>query len=75
MSRSARLDLFFIAIHNVRPDIPFRALERAATPEPRRKSEKELLGAMPAWVQYLERLKKKGARDAAAAVAASKSRA
>ena len=64
MTRSAQLDLFFIAIHKVRPEIPFWALERAATPEPSRKPDP--VKAMPAWVQYLEWLKKKRARDAAA---------
>lgn len=70
MTRSAQLDVFFVAIHRVRPDIPFWVLERAATPEPRKKDDP--VKAMPAWVQYLEWLKKKRARDAAAAAAPSK---
>ncbi|MBM4250284.1 MAG: hypothetical protein FJ149_12880 [Euryarchaeota archaeon] len=65
MTRSAQLDLFFVAIHRQRPDIPFWVLERAATPEPPRKADP--VKALPAWVQYLEWLKKKRARDAAAA--------
>jgi len=64
MTRSAQLDLFFVAIHKFRPEIPFWVLERAATPEPSKKPDP--VKALPAWVQYLEWLKKKRARDAAA---------
>jgi len=71
MTRSSQLDMFFVAIHKVRPDIPFWALERAATPEPAKKGQKDLVKTLPAWVQYLEWLKKKRARDAAAAAAAA----
>ncbi|MGQ9583427.1 MAG: hypothetical protein ACUVV6_07950 [Thermoplasmatota archaeon] len=67
MTRSAQLDIFFVAIHKVRPDIPFWALERAATPEPPKRDE---VRNLPAWVQYWEWLKKKRARDAVAAAAA-----
>jgi len=70
MTRSAQLDLFFIAIHKIRPEIPFWALERAATPEPSKKPDP--VKALPAWVQYLEWLKKKRAREKAAAVAPTK---
>jgi len=70
MTRSSQLDMFFVAIHKVRPDIPFWALERAVTPEPA-KDQKDLVKTLPAWVQYLEWLKKKRARDAAAAAAAA----
>jgi hypothetical protein len=69
MTRSSQLDLFFVAIHKVRPDIPFWALERAANPEPLKKADRDLVKTMPAWVQYLEWLKKKRARDAAAKAA------
>jgi hypothetical protein len=71
MTRASQLDMFFVAIHKVRPDIPFWALERAATPEPPKKDEHDLVKTMPAWVQYLDWLKKKRARDAAAVAAAS----
>ena len=67
MTRSAQLDMFFVAIHRIRPDIPFWALERAATPPPPKKEEE--LKRKPAWVQYWEWLKKKRAREAAAAAA------
>jgi hypothetical protein len=40
-------------------------LERAATPEPSKKADP--VKALPAWVQYLEWLKKKRAKEAAAA--------
>ena len=71
MTRSSQLDMFFVAIHRIRPDLPFWALERAATPGPLKKDDKDLVNSMPAWVQYLEWLKKKRARDSAAAAAAA----
>ncbi|MEM2976482.1 MAG: hypothetical protein QXW06_02345 [Thermoplasmata archaeon] len=70
MTRSAQLDIFFVAIHKIRPDLPFWVLERAATPEPPPKEEE--VKRQPAWVQYWEWLKKKRAREAAAAATGRK---
>jgi len=66
MTKSAQLDIFLVAFHKIRPDIPFFALEQAINPEKPKKQSKDEVRALPAWVQYLEWLKKKRAKDAAA---------